>query len=266
MSAPIDFQIVLQTGKICLWQIFLYHLWVFHVAKAYPHVILLLATILLGPQSCKSRPPAIDRDYDFGRVHTIIIADVTDFSGQKGSGEIVANATARKLLRLGYKVMVREKKLTPIEELEFLQTTGYTAQIDEVAIIDVTISAYQHPVSQWIQVEKFQKGKITTTSWSEIIARDAEGKPITAPRSRTEHEGDKNERNSELRTIPARVALSLRMIEPKSGKVVWVSTASFTFDNAQQAAARAVADLIKPLSELTGRKDDEKFTSASTKR
>src|SRR5579885_518864 len=77
----------------------------------------LLAAAALG--ACATANVAVNRNFDFSRVHRVAVLSFKDYRGAGGSGDLVTGAFEQSLIKAGYDVVERDQVAKVVKEQKF---------------------------------------------------------------------------------------------------------------------------------------------------
>jgi hypothetical protein len=189
--------------------------------------------------------------YDPARVKSVALTSFTDFPGAPGSGDVALNTFEKYLLQAGYRVVDAGQA----DAVAAGALTDYTGARDETVMVDI-------PQEQSDPVY----GQVTTT---EQRGDDGRG-------ARTDRQGDvrrggrevtrtqdviigynttqTNQVVPETQTVPAHVAMNVRLLDAKTSELLWTVSSSASGDDlpsaVETASAGAMQVVIKRLKKI----------------
>ncbi len=214
----------------------------------------LLAVVAVA--ACSTANVAINRNFDYARVHRVAVLGFKDYARQPGSGDIVTGAFEQSLLNAGYNLVERgaitqilaERKISGLPDLEMAKSIGQTLGVDAVLLGQITDLV--EPRSQMtkvdvvddhsdpIYVHKTVRAQQPDGTWSESSQQVIEG-------YRTTHTIRREPRTY---TISGRLGLSARLVDVKSGELIWSgsdSTNVVSFEDSSRALSDDILKAVK---------------------
>jgi hypothetical protein len=208
--------------------------------KALP---LALAAVL-----CACAPAAVvvvSPGYDAARTQLVTVAAIEDFPGAAGSGEIVADALERRLLRSGYRVVARRRAL-PVLRAE-LGDAGGDASADQI-----------RAAARALGVDALAFGALAdyTSASDRTVMADypqQEFAPVYGSAARTAGRQDPFPYNDDKTSwvkvpveqiTPAHIALSVELLDAETGETLWTASAERTDNDLAAATAKTVEAIM----------------------
>lgn len=211
-----------------------------------------LLSILLAAAGVAACAPnavvVVSSSYAPSRVKSVALTSFADFPGAPGSGDLAATVFEKYLLQAGYRVV----DASAADAVAAGSLTDYTGAQDQTVMVDV-------PQTQSDPVY----GQVTT---SETHAsggggrRGGGGARTIATRTRTQDViiGYNTTQTSQIvpetQTLPAHVALTVRLLDAKSGELLWTVSASGSGNDlssaTEEASAYAMQAVVKKLKKL----------------
>jgi len=174
---------------------------------------LLLAFLLAGLLTigCWSRP-AVNPNYDFSTVGTIILKPVYDHADMTGSGEIIESNLSFIFMKYGYDVSQTTEEGTFIHLGNVdTRTLNLVCTITEFTDSEVIIVPYR--------LEDRGRTETTVTQLSESDAKENQAGATTSTIT-TAYAGSVQE-SGRIEYTRARVGIILKMTDQRTGHLVW---------------------------------------------
>lgn len=196
----------------------------------------------------------VGRGYDPARVRRVALVGFQDFSGLSGSGEIAA-ATFEKYLLLGnYNLVERRRVNEIIKEQGFgasgavdpatIRKLGKLLGVDALVLGSLTdfSNVREHTVMVDVPLEQSEPiyGRVVTTQQSGDTTVRTVQKVVTGYSY-----VQTNQLVPETQTVPARVGLSVRLVDVESGSILWSGSGSSEGDNLASAAEEASSKIMQ---------------------
>jgi hypothetical protein len=192
--------------------------------------------------------------YEPSRVQRVTLATLADYPGAAGSGAIASDTLEKYLLQTGYRLVERRQAEQILREHDFspagetdpaeLKQVGTLLGVDALVLGSVT--DYTGSRDQTVLVDMPQEqtepiyGQVVTTR------RDGDERVRTTENVVT---GYAITRTSQIvpqtETVPAHVALSLRLVDAASGEVLWSASSSAGGPDLPSALEAASASAMK---------------------
>jgi len=211
----------------------------------------LLAAAALG--ACATANVAVNRNFDFSRVHRVAVLSFKDYRGAGGSGDLVTGAFEQSLIKAGYDVVERDQVAKVVKEQKF------TGSLDARAAKNL---------GKILGVDALVLGQITdlaeprTTVMKEDLVEDR-SEPVYGRRTRrvenpdgtysdvtetvitgykTTHRVTKQPTSV---SVSGRLGVSARMVFVESGGVLWSGTDSEETTSFADASQDIADDILK---------------------
>lgn len=224
--------------------------------------IWILFFIAITLYHCSTVKPVADKEYDFNQIKSVGIVKVSDFKSQKGSGNIVMNAVSDFFLKKNIKIATRKNAWTYLEEREY-QMSGIQNSSDyPTVLIQVYIMEYIPEEKRLVPVTIKEADTLIITKIVETKIEKTENysnknvpkinKKILKQTEKeiTEKKPGKTTHTFQMGYWEAKVSLHLRMIDVKSGKVIWISNSNYSAIDLNASLKGSVAELLIPFEVL----------------
>lgn len=206
--------------------------------------------------SCATPNIAIKSGYDFSLVKKVAVLEFNPSPDNKNSGLMIADIFAKNLLMAGYEVMERNDLAKVLAEQHLdtlgaisndqLRVIGKVSGVD--AIITGSVPVYTPARKEVVLVN--EKSFNTNTTYQTIekpktdqSAGQTEQKPYretqkTVNRTFTEQD------TPVTHVINAEIGITAKMIDVKTGEVIWIASDTYEGTNIQTAAEYLVSSLM----------------------
>lgn len=211
----------------------------------------LLTTVFIS--ACSTANVAINRNFDYTRVRRVAILGFKDYVRHSGSGDIVTGAFEQSLLNAGYDLVERDRISQVLAEQKFsgvmdpgtVKNIGQRLGVD--ALLFGQITDMDEPRSQMtkidvvddhsdpIYVHKTTRTQQPDGTWSESTQQVIEG-------YRTTHTIHREPRTY---TISGRLGLSARLVDVKTGELIWSGSDSTSVVSFEDSARGLSDDILK---------------------
>jgi hypothetical protein len=218
----------------------------------------LLATLLgLAALMAGCAPPAVvflSAQYQGAKVKRVALVDFGDYPGVAGSGDISAGIFEKYLLLSGYTFVDRNQVLAVMSQQNLqvsgssdpdtLKRLGQALNVDALAFGQVNdfTDTQSQTVMTSVPIEQSSPvyGKMVT------VQGHGESRTKTIQDVAVGYDTVESEQPvQETETDPARVALSVRLVDAQSGEVLWSASASSDGNHLSDAAELASAKLMQ---------------------
>ncbi len=211
---------------------------------------------LLLAAGCASPVVVVQKGYDFQKVRRVAVVGVSDGRKAPGTGEAAAAAFEKELLAAGYQVVERRR----VDDLLAQQRLSVSGAVDPK-----TSQALGRLLEADALVLGAVGGVVPARSRTVVLtSHDERREPVTKHVVKREKRGDqwvtsesdvvtayRTTRTSQSRpyvlTEPARVRLSMRMVDAEAGGVLWSASASGEGDSPEDAAEALAHRIVKAL-------------------
>ncbi|MDE2489702.1 MAG: hypothetical protein KGM24_02565 [Elusimicrobia bacterium] len=224
--------------------------------------IVLLAAVFAA--ACA--PPAavlVSRSYDPGRVRTVALVSFSDYPGAPGSGAIAAGTFDKYLLLPGYQLIERRQvdallreqafdvsgavdpsqirrlgKLLGADALAFGTLTDYSAPGQQTELVNTPLENTNPIYGQVVSTRKDHGARITTIQ-NVVTGYSTTRRDAIVPQTYD---------------IPAHAALAVRLVDVKTGTVLWSASASAVGSDLasalESASAQAMHAVVRRLRRM----------------
>jgi len=220
-------------------------------------ILILLLTCLTI--SCATSNIAIKSGYDFTQVKKVAVLAFNPSPDNPNSGVMVADIFAKNLLRTGYDVVERndlakvlaEQKLDTVGAIsnDQLRTIGKVSGVD--AIITGSVPVYTPARKEVVLVNETSFNTNTTYN---TVKRPKPNKSEGQTNQEYYNETQKtvtrtfNEQDTPVtHIIDAEIGITAKMIDVKTGEVIWIASDTYEGTNIQTAAEYLVSSLVDTL-------------------
>jgi hypothetical protein len=187
---------------------------------------LLVLLAAAGLAACAPKAVVIvSGSYDPARVKSVAVTSFADFPGAAGSGDVAANTFEKYLLQAGYRVV----DAAQADALAIGSLTDYTGARDETVMVDIPQEQSDPVYGQVVTTQRSGDTRVTTTQ--EVVT----GYAVTQTDSVV----------PETQTVPAHVAMNVRLLDAKTNELLWSVSASASDDDLAAAAEAASADAMQ---------------------
>lgn len=206
----------------------------------------------------------VSADYDAARVKRVALVGFDDFPGAAGSGEIAASAFEKYLLLPGYALVERRQIDDVLKEhglaasglVDSSRLKGFAQVLGVDALVIGTITDFAGQSEQTVMMDVPQEqvdpvyGQIVTTAHAGGV-RTTTVQNVVTGYATTQSDAVV----PETEFVPARVGLSARLVDARTGEILWSASAasdgaslSSAVESAAAKTMRAVADRLKKLA------------------
>lgn len=207
----------------------------------------LLISLLIFTIGCSRLHYGIKSGYDFPKIKRVAVWNIQDYPEFKGSGEVITGQVILELIKDGYEVIERSKLATLFEEhklaLSGVLDAGTIGKIGDLAGVDMIITGaiaeYLPKKFVEIPLEMSQRGGERISSYY-----DPRTKSVIPIKVR---EADSEYKTVKIRTIESSVGLNLRMIDVKTGLIIWSGSYSYNSLDINHAIAQVVNKILKTI-------------------
>ncbi len=199
----------------------------------------LIITFLILLEACSSGRKAIKKDYDIKKIKKVIVAEFAPYSDAPNSGSVVADIFAQKLLECGYEVIGREfiKRQTSFDNV---LKTAKKYNVDVIITGTVTKYSIEKKIHK---VPAGEKEIQVSGETNQVTVKEKEEKIVVT-------HGQMYGPDTQLPyEIEATVGIIAKMIDVKTGEVVWVDRAESRAFSIEAAVEGAVDILINSFNE-----------------
>jgi hypothetical protein len=218
----------------------------------------MLAGLALLMSGCATTPAVaiVSSHYDPTTVFKVAVAGFADFPAAAGSGEMAAGTFEKYLLLGGYRLIghqqaEQELNGAPLNanlDLASLRRAGQALGVDALVFGSVTDYSDAQETTVMTSVPMEQSTPILGTT--ETVQRSGSTVVRTTQATVSGYAySQTSEVVPETSTIPAHVALSVRMVDAQTGEVLWTasgdSQAPYLSGATEQAAAKIMQAVLK---------------------
>jgi hypothetical protein len=185
--------------------------------------------VLLGAAGLAACAPnavvVVSGSYDPARIKAVAVTSFADFPGAAGSGDVAANTFEKYLLQAGYRVV----DASQADALAIGALTDYTGARDETVMVDIPQSQSDPIYGQVVTTQRSGDTRVRTTQ--EVVT----GYAVTQT----------SQIVPETQTVPAHVAMNVRLVDAKSSELLWSVSSSASGDDLAAAAEAASASAMQ---------------------
>jgi hypothetical protein len=176
----------------------------------------------------------ISPSYRPANVKAVAVTAFSDFPGESGSGDAAANTFEKYLLQAGYRVV----DAAQADALAVGALTDYTGARDETVMVDIPQEQSDPVYGQVVTTQR--SGDTRVKSVQNVVT----GYAITQT----------SQVVPETQTVPAHVAMNVRLVDAKTNELLWSVSSSGSGDDlpaaTEDASAAAMKALLKQLSKI----------------
>lgn len=231
-------------------------------------LVILLITCFLWYRCSSVKPIAAVKDYDYNKIKCVGVVGIENYNSINHSGNVISTAVSEDLMIRGLKVTSRKKSWTYIKEKEF-QLTGVNKNNDmPQVLLYINIIDYKTEDKKIVPITIEDKGSIIETKKIETGIKEEKPQEKYDPLKNkpkvesdtniftktetvtTEKKLGKTTHTYKIEYFEAKVALNLKMVDVETGKVLWISSSSYSSLEISYSVKGAAAELLLPLDEL----------------
>ena len=218
----------------------------------------LLALVVVASLAACATPAVVflSRSYDARHVKRVAVAVFDDYPGAQGSGEIAAASFEKYLLWAGYGLIERRQTRQLLQEQsvalsedagpDVMKEAGQVLGVD--ALVFGSLTNFMNTQEQTAMVDMPQEQVDPIYGQVETVVHNRGAtvrtvQPFVSGYSRTET----HQMVPEVQTVPARAALSVRLVDAQTGEVLWSGSASSDGVDPTAATEQASAMLMQAL-------------------
>lgn len=196
---------------------------------------LLVLSAAAGLAACAPNAVVVvSPSYHPASVKAVAVTSFSDFPGAAGSGDAAANTFEKYLLQGGYRVV----DAAQADALAVGALTDYSGARDETVMVDIPQSQSDPIYGQVVTTQR--SGDTRTKTVSNVVT----GYAITQT----------SQVVPETQTVPAHVAMNVRLLDAKTNELLWSVSSSGSGDDlpaaTEDASAAAMKAVLKQLSKL----------------
>ena len=165
--------------------------------------------------------------YPAAHVKAVAVTSFSDYPGAAGSGDVAANTFEKYLLQAGYRVVDSSQA----DALAVGAVTGYQGARDETVMVDVPQSQSDPIYGQVVTTQRSGDTRVRT------VQNVVTGYAVTQT----------SQIVPETQTVPASVALNVRLLDARTNELLWSVSSSGTGDDPAAATEEASAAAMKAL-------------------
>jgi hypothetical protein len=173
----------------------------------------------------------VSPSYDPARIKSVAVASFADFPGAAGSGAVALNTFEKYLLQAGYRVV--DPGLADAVAIGAL--TDYTGASDQTVMVDMP-QEQSDPVYGSVVTTQRSDGMRVTSTQNVVTGYAMTETDQVVP---------------ETETVPAHVAMNVRLLDAKTNELLWSVSSSASGDDlpsaTESASAGAMQAVIKKL-------------------
>jgi hypothetical protein len=169
----------------------------------------------------------VSPDYNPQKIKSVAVTGFTDAAGQSGSGAMVAGVFEKYLLNLSYQVVD-------------------AAQPERDGNISGSVTEITDTSEQTVMVDVPQE--VTEPVYQDVVVGRRHGDARIATVQTGTQTNFVDQSVPETETLPARVAISVRMVDAKNGQLLWSGSASadgMDIPSATDAVSSKVVEALK---------------------
>lgn len=222
----------------------------------------LLSLLAGGLSACAPRAVVVvSGAYEPARIQRVALTALADYSGAAGSGAIASDTLEKYLLGTGYRLVERRQaeqilrehnfslsgvvdqsqikeigRLLGVDALVLGSVTDYTSSRDHTVLVDMPLEQTDPIYSQVVTTKREGDARVRTTEnvvTGYAVTRTSQVLPLT-------------------QTLPAQVALAVRLVDVQTGEVLWSasssadgSTLTLALEDASSSAMKEVTKQLK---------------------
>lgn len=186
---------------------------------------LLLAAAAVLAACAPNAVVVVSPGYPAAKVKAVAVTTFSDYPGAAGSGDVAANTFEKYLLQAGYRVVDPDRA----DALAVGAVTGYQGPRDETVMVDVPQSQSDPVYGQVVTTRRSGDTRVRT------VQNVVTGYAVTQT----------SQIVPETQTVPARVALNVRLLDAKTNELLWSVSSSGTGEDAAAATEEASAAAMK---------------------
>ncbi|HEX4048321.1 MAG TPA: hypothetical protein VH309_10830 [Elusimicrobiota bacterium] len=176
----------------------------------------------------------VSPDYQAANVKSVAVSSFSDFPGAPGSGDLAATAFEKYLLQAGYRVV----DASQADAVAIGAVTDYSGASDQTVMVDVPQEQTDPVYGQVVTTQRVGGARVQSTE------------NVVTGYSTTETD----QVVPETETVPAHVALSVRLVNAKTNELLWSASSSASGDDlpsaTESASSSAMQAVIKKLKTL----------------
>ena len=193
---------------------------------------LLVLLAAAGLAACAPKAVVVvSASYDPARIKAVAVTAFSDYPGAAGSGDAAANTFEKYLLQAGYRVV----DASQADALAIGAVTDYTGSRDETVMVDIPQEQSDPVYGQVVTTQRSGDTRVQTTQ--NVVT----GYAITQT----------DQVVPETQTVPAHVAINVRLVDAKTNELLWSVSAAASDDDlpaaTEAASASAMQAVLKQL-------------------
>jgi hypothetical protein len=215
----------------------------------------------------------VSPDYNPARVHRVSLAAFSDFPGSPGSGTLAAGTFEKYLLLAGYGLVEQDQALAAAKTESALpgelpgdvdpsqvQAEGKQLGVDALALGALT--DYTGPRDHTVMVDMPQEQTDPIYGQVSTVQRSGDTRTRTTTAVVTGYATTTTDQIvQETETIPAHVAMTVRLVDASNGELLWSVSSSASGDDIAAATEAAAASAMQAVA-----KSLKKIPSAAAKK
>ena len=215
-------------------------------------LLALLVGVLLG--ACSTANIAINRSFDCSRIRRVAVVGFKDAPRGPGTGDALTAAFEQSLLAAGYDVVDRAAVAAALGgrkgNLDAKAAKSVAAKLGVDALVMGQITGFANARQTTVKVDvlanyddPIYKTRVTHTVDQNGVPIDIVDKVVVGHRR-----GQRYRREPRSYTVPGNLRVSVRMVYPATGAMVWSGTdaTDAVFPDAAGAIADDVLKAVKP--------------------
>lgn len=175
----------------------------------------------------------ISAAYDPARIKSVVLTPFPDFPGAPGSGNVATN-TFEKYLLTNYRLITADQA----DAVAIGALTDYTGSSDQTVMVDVP-QEQSDPVYGSIVTTQRSGGERVTSTQNVVTGYAMTETDQVVP---------------ETETVPAHVAMNVRLLDAKTNELLWSVSSSASGDDlagaTEAASASAMQAVVKKLKAI----------------
>lgn len=223
--------------------------------------------ILLAAGFCACAPAAVvvvSHSYDPQHVRRVAVLSFTDYPGALGSGELAAGTLEKYLLWADYSLIERRQVQQVLNEQSFqasdavdpatIRKVGKLLGVD--ALVLGSLTDYADTREETVMVDEPQENTEPIYGTVETTQRSGGTVVRTSQQVVTGYQTSATDQVvPEVETLPARVGMSVRLVDVETAEVLWSASASSDGVGpaaaTEQASAALMQGVVKQLKKST---------------
>jgi len=202
----------------------------------------------------------VSRSYDPARVRRVALANIADFPGMQGSGEVAAGTFEKYLLWAGYGLVERRQ----VHEILREQSLSVSGAVDQTtlhnlgkilgvdALVFGSLTDFSNASEHTVMVDVPQEQATPIYGSVETVQREGDAVVKTRQRVVTGYTYTQADQVvPETQSLPAHVGMSVRLVDVQTGEVLWTASASSYGVDLTAAAEQASSKIMQAVLDKT---------------